>query len=79
MVIEKGTIKVAWISRAKKKLFSKMFDSLEEAKKFCKNKKIFLIFKLVKHKKMKEFEWKILPYGSSRYYFKILSKFADNF
>jgi hypothetical protein len=61
--IEKGTIKVAWIGKSNKKLYSKMFNSVEDAMNFSKRKKDFLIFKLLKRKKMVEFEWELLDYG----------------
>ncbi len=75
MVIKKGTIKVVWISRNKKKIFSEMFDSEEEAENFSKKKKQFLIFKLIKQKQMKKFEWEILPYGMADTYLNFLNNF----
>ena len=38
MVIEKGAIKVVWPSRNRKKIFSKMFESENEAEKFGRKK-----------------------------------------
>ena len=72
-MIEKETIKVAWDGRSSKILYSKMFNSLDEAVKFSKNKKYFLIFKLIMHKRMKEFEWEILNYGKAKEF----TKFFD--
>ena len=43
MVIEKGTIKVVWLSRNRKKIFSKMFESKNEAEKFGKRKKNYYL------------------------------------
>jgi len=43
MVIEKGTIKVVWLSRNRKKIFSKMFESENEAEKFGRRKKKYYL------------------------------------
>ena len=75
MKIENGTIKVVWISRNGKRIFSKMFKTISEAKKFGKKKKDFLIFKLINHKKMQEFEWKLLPYGNGEAYLTLIKFF----
>lgn len=72
-IIEKGTIKVAWSGKSDKKLYSRMFNSIDEAVKFSKNKKYFLIFELMKHKGMEEFEWKILDYGKAKEFFRLLN------
>ena len=72
MVIEDGTIKVVWISKSGIKIYSQMFDSLAKARKFGEKKRDYLIFKLMKHKKMKEFEWKILPYGNADFYINLI-------
>ena len=75
MVIEKGTVKVVWASKNGKKIYSKMFDSPQDAVKFGESKKHFLIFQLVGRKKMEEFEWKLLPYGHSKLYFSLFNKY----
>jgi len=75
MVIEKGTIKVVWLSKNRKKIFSKMFESEDEAEKFGKKKRKYLIFKLIKQKRMKEFEWEILHYGMADIYLMFLKNF----
>ena len=49
-----------------------MFDSLDEAVKFSKNKKCYCIFKLIKQKKLKEFKWEVLDYGESKEFNKIV-------
>ncbi|MBI4225575.1 hypothetical protein HY612_00505 [Candidatus Roizmanbacteria bacterium] len=67
-VYEKGTIKVVWIEADLSGIFSKMFTNLEEAKKFGKSKKDYIIFALIKQKNMQDFEWKILPHGKHKLY-----------
>lgn len=74
MAIEKGIIKVVWIGRNPDRIFSKMFESLKDAQKFTKKKRNFLIFKLLKEKKMMQFEWKILPYGKAKIYLGLLKR-----
>jgi len=66
--IEKGTIKVAWLEKDSDTLYSKMFDDVESAKKFAKDKKDYLIMKLVTQKEMEEFSWKVLPFGKYKLY-----------
>ena len=67
-VYEKGIIKVVWLRSDQLRIYSRMFDDLEEAKQFAKSKKECIIFALVKQKNMKDFEWKILPLGEHRLY-----------
>ena len=75
MIIERGVVKVVWASKNGKKIYSKMFNSSKDAVKFGESKKHFLVFQLVKRKKMEEFEWKLLPYGHSKLYFNLFNKY----
>lgn len=68
MPIEKGTIKVVWITADTKKIYSRMFESAEAADKFGKTKKDYVIFRLVWHKNHKDYCWTIMPYGKYRLY-----------
>lgn len=72
MAIEKGTIKVVWVTKNTKRIYSRMFENIELADMFGKTKKDYIIFRLVKQKNMKAFEWEILPYGKYKIYLKIL-------
>ncbi len=72
MIIEKGTIKVVWASKTGKKIYSKMFEKIKQADKFGRTKKDYIIFQLVKHKRFREFEWKLLPYGEHKIYEKFV-------
>ncbi|MEK6809264.1 MAG: hypothetical protein AABY40_01190 [Nanoarchaeota archaeon] len=45
-----------------------MFDKIEPAKKFGESKKDYLIFRLVWHKKFREFSWRLMPYGNYKIY-----------
>lgn len=78
--IEKGIIKVVWIEKSNRMLYSKMFDSISEALKFSKNKKMYLISKLIKRKGL-EFRWRVLNYGKAKNLFKIIKyeKSLDKF
>jgi len=67
-VYEKGTIKVVWIKDDSGRIYSKMFNQVEKARKFAETKKDYIIFGLVKQQKMKDFEWKLLPFGEHRLY-----------
>ena len=67
-VYEKGTIKAVWIKDDSGRIYSKMFNQVEKARKFAEIKKDYIIFALVKQKNMQDFEWKILPYGKYRLY-----------
>lgn len=67
-VFGKGTIKVVWIDKNVKQIYSKMFEGLDEAIKFSKDKKDFLVFKLLKQKNLEDFSWEILPYGQYKLY-----------
>ncbi len=40
-----------------------MFEDIKKAENFGKTKNDYVIFKLVKHKGMKPFEWGVLPFG----------------
>ncbi len=68
MPIEKGTIKVVWITKNTRHIYSKMFDKIEPAKRFGESKKDYLIFRLLWHKRFKEFAWTLLPYGNHKLY-----------
>ncbi|OGK12101.1 hypothetical protein A3C98_04030 [Candidatus Roizmanbacteria bacterium RIFCSPHIGHO2_02_FULL_37_15] len=67
-IYEKGTIKVVWIKDDSGRIYSKMFNQVEKARKFAEPKKDYIIFALVKQKNMEDFEWKILPLGKYRLY-----------
>ncbi len=67
-IYEKGTIKVVWIKDDPSRIYSKMFEDLEEAKQFAKSKENYIIFALVKQKHMKDFEWELLSFGKYRLY-----------
>ena len=75
MIIEKGTIKVVWISRNSKRIHSMMFEDVKKADKFGKTKKEYIIFKLIKHKGMKSFEWEILSYGRYKEYLALIKNY----
>ena len=66
--IEKGIIKVVWIGRDIKKIYSKMFGSIEPAQRFGESKKDYLVFKLLWHRKFKAYSWELLPYGGYKLY-----------
>ena len=66
--IERGTIKVVWITKDSRKLYSRMFDSAKDAEKFGRMKKDYIISKLLWHKGFKTFAWEILPYGNYKLY-----------
>lgn len=68
MAIEKGTVKVVWISRGLNRIYSKMFDDAEDAKRFAAGKKDCLVFSLVWHRNYREYCWKLLPFGRHRLY-----------
>ncbi|MEK6760484.1 MAG: hypothetical protein AABX93_01020 [Nanoarchaeota archaeon] len=76
MKIEKGTIKVVWIAKNRKRIHSKMFENIKLADKFGKTKGDCIIFKLIKEKNMNEFEWEILPYGKYKTYDLILNLYS---
>ena len=75
MIIERGTIKVVWIGKNSKRIYSMMFDEIKSAEKWGKSKKDYLIFKLIKHNKMRSFEWEILPYGNYRQYLSLVKNY----
>ena len=68
MAIEKGTIKVVWITRSTRRIYSRMFDKIEPAKRFGESKKNYIIFRLLWHKKFRDFAWELLPYGNYKLY-----------
>ena len=68
MVIEIGPYKVVWITKSTKRIYSKMFDDVESAKRFGESKKDYLIFRLLWHKKFRTFAWTLLPYGNYKLY-----------
>ena len=67
-IYEKGIVKVVWIDSDPERIYSKMYDSEEKAKQYAKTKKNCIVFALVKQENMKDFEWKILPYGEYKLY-----------
>lgn len=69
---EKGKIKVVWIEDNPEKIYSKMFNSEAEAKKFSAEKKDFVVFALEKQTNMEEFSWKLLPYGRYKLYLRLI-------
>jgi len=76
---EAGKIKVVWIETDPKKIYSKMFDEIEQALAFTKSKTDYLVFKLDRQEKMEKFEWSILPYGRYQEYdmaIKLYQKFG---
>lgn len=78
---ERGTIKVVWVKNDPSRIYSRMFDDLEEAKRFAKSKEDYIIFALVKQKQMTDFEWKLLPYGKHNLYklaLRLYQKYGDN-
>jgi len=68
MVVEKGTIKVVWITKNTKRIYSKMFDSVKEAEKFGRKKKDYIISRLLWQKRYKTYAWEILPHGNYKLY-----------
>lgn len=52
-----------------------MFENVKNAEKFGKTKKDYLIFKLIKHNKMKSFEWEIPPYGNYKQYLLLVKNY----
>ena len=75
MSIEKGTIKVVWLPKDSKKIYSMMFEDLKKADKFGRTKKDYIIFKLIKHKNFKKFEWEILPCGRYKDYLALVKAY----
>ena len=75
MAIEKGTIKVVWLPKNSKKICSMMFDDIDAAIKFGNKKKDYIVFKLIKHKDFKLFEWEILPYGRYKEYLALVQNY----
>ena len=69
MAIEKGTIKIVWITKDTKKIHSKMFEDIAKARSFGEKKKDYLVFKLLRHKNFNEFSWALLPYGNYKLYY----------
>lgn len=67
-VFEKGTVKVVWVDKNAKQIHSRMFYEQDDAIKFSKGKKDFLVFKLLKQKSLEDFSWEILPYGKYKLY-----------
>ena len=72
---EKGKIKVVWIDREPGKIYSKMFENIDDAVKFGEKKVDFIIFSLVHQEGMEEFEWRLLPYGKFRLYLSFVSSY----
>lgn len=68
MAIEKGTIKVVWITKNTRRIYSRMFSNPGEAKIFGEGKRDYLAFRLVRHKGFREFSWTLLPYGKHKLY-----------
>lgn len=72
---EKGIVKVVWVGQALTKINSKMFDTVDDARRFAKKKHDYLIFHLISQKNMKDFSWELLPFGSYRFYLNILKNY----
>ena len=68
MAIEKGTIKVVWITKNTSRIYSKMFGDIKTAVAFGETKKDYVIFRLLWRKKFSEFSWELLPYGKYKLY-----------
>ena len=68
MTIEKGTIKVVWITKNANRIYSKMFDDIKSAEKFGRTRKDYIMFRLLWNKNYKTFGWTILPYGKYKTY-----------
>ncbi|MBI4010377.1 MAG: hypothetical protein HY361_04295 [Candidatus Aenigmarchaeota archaeon] len=78
--IEKGTIKVVWITKDTKKIYSRMFEDVNKANRFGESKKNYLVFKLLWHKKFQFFAWELLPHGNYKLYqsaLKFYQKYKD--
>lgn len=71
-MLEKGTIKVVWITKNVNRIYSRMFSNVEQAEKFGKLKRDYLIFRLVWRKKFQEFSWMLLPCGNYKLYVQAL-------
>jgi hypothetical protein len=77
-IFEKGLIKVVWIENDPKRIYSKMFDTVKEAEGFAKEKKDYIIFRLLKQKDLKEFSWEILAYGQHKLYNLLVSNYQKH-
>lgn len=75
---ERGTIKVVWLDKDPERIYSKMFDSVEEATVFTKDLKDFIVFSLVSQEGMETFEWKLLPFGQHSLYIKAVRIYQNN-
>ena|SRR3972149_1590730 len=72
-IYEKGTVKAVWIEPGTgERIYSKMFDSEPAAVEFARGKQDYVIYSLVRQKKMTDFEWILLPYGRHRIYIKLM-------
>ncbi len=74
-IFEKGTIKVVWIEKDPKRIYSKMFESVKDAEKFAKEKQDYIVFKLIRQKNLEEFEWEIMPLGKYKLYETLLKNY----
>lgn len=77
-VYERGIIKVVWAEDSPEEIHSQMFDTEEEAKEFAQTKKDYLIFALLHQKNMREFSWKVLPYGRQKFYVNFLRSYLKH-
>jgi hypothetical protein len=75
-VYSEGTIKVVWINEGEK-IYSKMFKDIESAEEFSRNKKDYLVFKLLEQEDMEEFVWEVLPYGRHDLYKTLLNQYKS--
>lgn len=67
-VYEKGKVKIVWIEDDVLRIYSHMFDDLNRARAFAAQKHTYVIFELIRQHEMRDFAWKLLPYGKFRLY-----------
>lgn len=72
-IYEKGTIKVVWMEVDVNRIYSKMFNDMEDAKLFAHDKQDYLIFALIKQKNMEQFEWELVRAGRYDLYSKLMT------
>ena len=74
-LFEKGIIKVVWVEKDPKRVYSKMFEGVKDAEKFAKEKPDYIVFKLIRQKNLEEFEWEIMPLGKYKLYETLLKNY----
>jgi hypothetical protein len=74
-IYEQGTIKVVWIEDDPEEIYSRMFESEVEAEAFAQSKKDYLIFALIQQQDMRDFSWRLLPYGRADLYTKLFRNY----